>query len=651
VSEETEGQDTGAETVAGGVDPVAVALALGRSGALDPEAVTYLKKQGRLADLQHEVLASCEAFEVSHLRWRRFGDQMKGALQIMGVMAGLCVVAAIGVMIWNAAHADGTVVESFTVPPDLAARGLTGEVIAGQVQDKLSLALSGSTVSVSQGTIVSNSRADDIKVEIPETGISLGEVYRFLREWLGSQTMVGGEVFRTPDGLSVTIRIAGGSSATYSGKEAELDALLTKAAEHAAEITHPTGYAIFLYRSKIHRIAEALPILQRIANDPLQSPKNRASAFNSLAIIYNDFQGNSLAGLAMLRRSLRFADESGSFVERSNLVAAEFRQGHAEIALGLIPTVLQALEHPSANSRLDAVADVRARILVLKSHLLGDFAETARLSNSEIETVRPVSQDGYRQFEAQALALQHDGGARRLEQQMPLMPDPVDATLRAITRIQVEAALENWPAIAATEPAEEKTIAQAPDHGDQQSVFGVQLRPWLALAKAELGDTAGARALIGTTPSDCYDCVRTRGTIASLAAQWTQADYWFARATAIGPSLPFAETEWGQALLKRGQPDAAIAKFTLSNQKGPHFADPLEGWGEALMAKNQSHLALARFAEAEKYAPNWGRLHLKWGEALVYEGKKDEAKNQFARAALLDLTAAEKVELEQEARQ
>ena len=98
-------------------------------------------------------------------------------------------------------------------------------------------------------------------------------------------------------------------------------------------------------------------------------------------------------------------------------------------------------------------------------------------------------------------------------------------------------------------------------------------------------------------------------------------------------------------MLDRKQPDAAIAKFTLSNKKGPHFADPLEGWGEALMAKNQSHQALAKFAEAEKYAPNWGRLHLKWGEALTYAGKKDEAKPQFAVAAGLDLTPGEKAEL------
>ena len=98
-------------------------------------------------------------------------------------------------------------------------------------------------------------------------------------------------------------------------------------------------------------------------------------------------------------------------------------------------------------------------------------------------------------------------------------------------------------------------------------------------------------------------------------------------------------------MLRRGQPDAAIEKFKLSNQKGPHYSDALEGWGEALMVKNQSHLALEKFAEAEKYAPNWGRLHLKWGEALVYAGKKDEAKAQFARAVQLDLTPSEKSEL------
>jgi tetratricopeptide (TPR) repeat protein len=63
------------------------------------------------------------------------------------------------------------------------------------------------------------------------------------------------------------------------------------------------------------------------------------------------------------------------------------------------------------------------------------------------------------------------------------------------------------------------------------------------------------------------------------------------------------------------------------------------------MKQNRSDRALAKFEEADKYAPNWGRLHLMWGEALGYAGKKDEAQKQFALAAGLDTSEADKAEL------
>ena len=102
--------------------------------------------------------------------------------------------------------------------------------------------------------------------------------------------------------------------------------------------------------------------------------------------------------------------------------------------------------------------------------------------------------------------------------------------------------------------------------------------------------------------------------------------------------------------MARGENDGGIAKFTIANQKSPHFADPIEMWGEALMAKNQSHLALAKFEEADNYAPNWGRLHMKWGEALGYAGRKDEARAQYQKASTLDLTPDDKVELAKQMR-
>ena len=63
MSEETEGQDTGAEAVTGGVDPAAVALALGGASREDAEA--FLKKQSILADAQTR-LVTLQAQELSH---------------------------------------------------------------------------------------------------------------------------------------------------------------------------------------------------------------------------------------------------------------------------------------------------------------------------------------------------------------------------------------------------------------------------------------------------------------------------------------------------------------------------------------------------------------------------------------------------------
>ena len=66
---------------------------------------------------------------------------------------------------------------------------------------------------------------------------------------------------------------------------------------------------------------------------------------------------------------------------------------------------------------------------------------------------------------------------------------------------------------------------------------------------------------------------------------------------------------------------------------------------EALMRENRSDLALAKFEAANRLAPNWGRLHLEWGGALLYLGRTDEARAQWARAAQLDLTPADRAKL------
>jgi hypothetical protein len=55
----------------------------------------------------------------------------------------LCICFAVAffvvLVVWNAAHSDGVIVESFSVPRALAEKGNSGEVVAGRLMDKLNL--------------------------------------------------------------------------------------------------------------------------------------------------------------------------------------------------------------------------------------------------------------------------------------------------------------------------------------------------------------------------------------------------------------------------------------------------------------------------------------------------------------------------------
>jgi len=51
-------------------------------------------------------------------------------------------------MVWNAAHSEGLIVESFSVPPDLTARGLNGQAVASQLLDDLSAMQSATTLDL-----------------------------------------------------------------------------------------------------------------------------------------------------------------------------------------------------------------------------------------------------------------------------------------------------------------------------------------------------------------------------------------------------------------------------------------------------------------------------------------------------------------------
>ena len=159
-------------------DPLAAQMAMAAPQGAASE--TYLRKHAVLLDLQIENLKKLDAYETSHLRWRRFNDQMRGVLQMMAAAVAVLIVFAIGAAVWGAHEADGVVIEAFSVPPDLAGKGLSGQVIATRLQDRLA-ALQAATFSLRAPSSYANNWGDDIKVQIPDTGVSIGELNRYRR--------------------------------------------------------------------------------------------------------------------------------------------------------------------------------------------------------------------------------------------------------------------------------------------------------------------------------------------------------------------------------------------------------------------------------------------------------------------------------------
>jgi tetratricopeptide (TPR) repeat protein len=629
-------RDTSAERAG-----AAIGIAMNES-ARDPslaeDARTLLREQARLARLQADDLSEEGALMRRSLRVKHASDMMKFAFELLVALVLLAIVAALATAMWSAAHDNGLVIEAFSVPPDLAQRCLSRELLASQLLDKLAR-MQQQTNSVRPADTYRNNWGDDIKVEIPDTGISIGELNRYLTRWLGHETHITGEIYHTPSGIAVTTRAQDGGE-TFAGKNGDLDGLLQKAAESIYAQTQPYRYAAFL--GQVGRDQEAMHVVERLAGNA--APAERAWALSLLGNLYTIYRGPADA-LATLRAGVA-ADPTNAHAwdnlssAEQGLDRAEDGYHHTQQALSLYDKGAVAFDPDRAT--IDKLQD-RAFL----ASTLGDYP-TAIAMDEAIRRLpdRGGSQDRAAIDEAAEAAQNHD-----LRRARNLLSHIHAADTNGRLNLWFQAVDIAWLG------HDWRTLSQLVGNRDIVRSTPVSLHPLLgrivaripaslyADARAEQGDIAGARALIAPTPLDCYSCLRMRGKIDADAKDWAGAARWFARATQAGPSIPDAFADWGEMLLHKGDLDGAIAKFEIAHVKAPRFADSLERWGEALMQKNRSDLALAKFEEAGKYAPNWGRLHLKWGAALCWSGNKADAARQFATSSTLDLTPSEKSEL------
>ena len=643
MAEGLEPEDGGeAETRLGPLS-AAAAMILGarrqRGGAHpDPKLDAFLDRQSRLTELQTEHLHEQRELVLSRLRLGRWKDRLSLTLQAMTAAVGVAFAGAVAVMAWQAHQDHGVSIAAFSVPPEFAQRGLTGQVVATEVLDRLSQ-LQAATITARPTSTYANDWGADIKVEIPETGVSIGELSHWLREWLGSATRISGEVVRTPTGVVVTARAGEAPARRFEGPEADIDRLVGQAAEAIYAQTQPYRYA--LWQASHGHEAESLAQFQWLArHGPAQDQPWAYAGWSAALQGRGDFEGGAQVVREGLRRGLDLYD-SGAL---NNLSISE----NALIKFDALPTALRVRDELKRTgrgfgtlSRGAASENIEGAI----ANRLGDYREVIELWGRDQGFNLEGRVVNVKTLLGRAMVADHDVAAGLR------LSDPESEGLLSFSGlnyglyadgVQAARVLRDWPGMLAI--GQKDFAVAASDPRARQFAFR-QEAAMLAIAYARAGRFAESRAMLGKTLLDCEDGLLAQAWVAELAGDHAGADRWFSALARAERGVPMPEAGWGEALLERGDLDGAIAKAKLAHRKGPHFADPIETWGDALMAKGDFAGAADKFAEAGKDAPRWGRNHMRWGEALMLSGRYAEARAQYQAASGMDLSKPDRAAL------
>ena len=575
---------------------------------IDPEvareAADFLRRQSRLLDIQAVHAAAEHPLRISHLRSqsregkiRRVGQRIRVGMQAFTVLILTIIGLGVAVMLYDAFTSRSVVVDAFKAPSALAGRGVTGDVVAAGVLDTLQK-LQDATRGGATGLSARGAWASDVKIEVPETGVSIGEVNRLLHERFGHDLHIDGDLVQTDTGgLALTVRGDAVPASTFSGGPGDLDKLTAQAAEYVYSRSQPAQYANYLDNS--NRDKDALAFLPG-AFARAQDDAVRARLANAWGNAYSDLlQPGPAAEKYRLDMSLSPPRSRGWWTAWGNLVQALWESQGEEVASreshAFLRTAVAAAKGERPEPRIfsnpaQIIWDVP---LFLKS-CLADLATHGVGAETTIDG--PAIADAY--------ALLHD---RAQAARYMASSDPDDTMTKAEALIlQGYAALDRGDTTGAVAPLEafdKLWLANPLLQGNEMD------QPcFLGLAYGLAGRMADAEAVFAQVKTPWSRCYAFHGEALAHAGDVAGAQRVWAEGVRLLPDLPNVYLARGRWELDRGDLKAASADLAAASAKAPHYADPLKAWGDLLAKEGRWKDALAKYDSALKYAPAWAEL-------------------------------------------
>jgi len=593
----------GADTVSpaeGGVgetplDPTAAALAT-EVARNDPElaraASAYFRKQSHLVEIQTEHLHEQRAVNLQLLKLKRFGERLRVGLQVFAILVATFIGVGAAIMIRDAVTSRRVVIEPFHSPPGLAASGLDGTVVASRLLDALSR-LQDATRSGVQRLDLANAWSSQVKLEVPETGISLGEISRLLKERFGHDVHIEGDLTETPAGaLALTVRGNGVPAMSFDGSAAKFEQLSVAAAEYVYSKSQPARWAYYLQDAG--RYAEAMIYCQSAVGSV--SKEDQPYLLNIWANSLNNTGGSPREALSLYRAALKLKPDY--WIGYNNVMNELWVLGDEEGAWRTGELMLTA-----AGGRPGRAPELYYQNFDTLAWNLGAWLH-ATVADSEANAGVGTGLTTSGPAIADIQTRLHDPEAADLALKT-LTEDPHDPSIGAIAHfVRGRLATQMGDTTAAAREMEAFGIAFA-DPVVSTGYPGYDC--WIAPAEEAAGHPDKADALLKAAGT-FVDCYRFRGDILDGRGDWAAAQTEYAKAVALAPDLPASYYSWGLALARHGDLTGAVARLKDANLRGPHWADPLEAWADVLAQQGRAKEALVKYDEALKYAPNWQTL-------------------------------------------
>jgi hypothetical protein len=157
------------------------------------ETVVFLRKQTELLEAQRKTVeAEREFFEVEW-RPRLLGIRLRSGFQILVALFATLIGIGIAFVIHDAVKSRVVVIDPFDSPPSLVARGVTGKIVASGLLDELSR-LQDATRSSAAARGLTGAWTNNIKLDVPETGLSISDISRLLRDRFGHDVHIDGNL-------------------------------------------------------------------------------------------------------------------------------------------------------------------------------------------------------------------------------------------------------------------------------------------------------------------------------------------------------------------------------------------------------------------------------------------------------------------------